>query len=232
MNKNKHHYVYKIINKSNDKIYIGVRSCNVLPGLDTKYLGSGRHITFAILKYGVQNFKKEILCEYPTRYLANLKESILVNQNFVDREDTYNIRLGGTNGLLSAETKLMISKSRMGTPAWNKGIPRTESEKELISTNRIGIPAWNKGIPRTDEEKLKISKSHIGKISPFKGKTHTPESLAKLSNRIITKETKTRISEACKNQIKYSCIHCHKLASAGNLKRWHGDNCKHPRPPT
>lgn len=226
MNKKKFHYVYKITNKTNNQIYVGVRSCDTMPELDTKYIGSGSRITYAIRKYGVSNFDKEILQTFESRELANIKEAEIVDLNFVLRPDTYNIRLGGHNGPLSEDTKRMISKSRMGTPAWNKGIPRTEKEKELMSVNRIGIAAWNKGIPRTSEEKLKMSKSHTGKTSPFKGKSHSPESLAKLSNKIVTQEMKSKMSKACKNQTRHTCPHCNILTTAGNYKRWHGDNCK------
>ena len=52
--------IYKITNLNNGKIYIGQDSKN-----RKKYFGSGIHIKSAIKKYGITNFKKEILeiCE-------------------------------------------------------------------------------------------------------------------------------------------------------------------------
>ena len=60
------------------------------------------------------------------------------------------------------ETKCKISKTKLGTSAWNKGIPMTKKKKEKISKTKLGTPAWNKGIPCTKETKQKISKTLVG----------------------------------------------------------------------
>jgi len=49
-------HVYKTTNLINNKIYIGQEKGN-----DINYLGSGKILKLAIKKYGVENFKKEIL---------------------------------------------------------------------------------------------------------------------------------------------------------------------------
>jgi len=48
--------IYKTTNKINGKIYIGKDTTS-----NPQYLGSGKLIKRAILKYGVENFTKEIL---------------------------------------------------------------------------------------------------------------------------------------------------------------------------
>lgn len=55
-------YVYKITNILNGKIYVGKHSAE---SIDNSYMGSGVAIRRAIGKYGVQNFRKDILsvCE-------------------------------------------------------------------------------------------------------------------------------------------------------------------------
>lgn len=111
-----YHYTYKITNLINNKIYYGVRMCHCLPEKDC-YWGSGTIIKRAIKKYGKENFKKEIEKNFETREEAELYEAKIVNEEFVERADTYNLRIGGMNGFgckLSEEHKQKISKANKG----------------------------------------------------------------------------------------------------------------------
>lgn len=40
----KYHYVYLLINPTNDMMYIGKRSCDCLPNDDTKYMSSSKYV--------------------------------------------------------------------------------------------------------------------------------------------------------------------------------------------
>lgn len=84
--------VYKTTNNINQKIYIGVHATY---DIDDGYLGSGTAITNAIKKYGKDNFTREIIkfCESKEEMLE--LEAVLVDDYFVSREDTYNLRNGG-----------------------------------------------------------------------------------------------------------------------------------------
>jgi hypothetical protein len=88
------HYLYEIKNNLNGKIYIGIHSTeNISDG----YMGSGTLITKAIQKYGRSNFTKTILKYCDSRELLIELEKKVVNQNFIDREDTYNLTIGGSS---------------------------------------------------------------------------------------------------------------------------------------
>lgn len=93
--KKKHYLVYKTTNLVNGKIYIGKHETD---DIDDGYLGSGILIQRAIEKYGEENFKREILFECSTREEMNAKEAELVNEEFLKRDDVYNIKLGGEGG--------------------------------------------------------------------------------------------------------------------------------------
>ena len=91
----KYYTVYKITNLVNDKIYIGAHKTS---DLDDGYMGSGVAIGRAQKKYGLVNFEKEIIHFCESEQLMLLKEKAIVNQEFVDRNDTYNLTLGGGCG--------------------------------------------------------------------------------------------------------------------------------------
>ena len=85
--------VYKTTNLINGKIYVGL---HVTEDLNDDYLGSGTQICDAIKKYGKENFKREYIkiCESPEEMYA--LEAEIVNEEFVKRPDTYNMKTGGT----------------------------------------------------------------------------------------------------------------------------------------
>jgi hypothetical protein len=88
------HYLYKIKNKLNEKIYIGIHSTE---NINDGYMGSGTLIIKAIEKYGKDNFTKTILKYCKNRELLVELEKKVVNQKFVDRQNTYNLTLGGSS---------------------------------------------------------------------------------------------------------------------------------------
>lgn len=100
--------VYKTTNLINGKIYVGVHRTNV--DIFDFYYGCGcskrdqkKHkkcgFPGAIKKYGIENFKRETLFEYPDteegRIAAFKKEEEIVTDEFVKRKDTYNLTRGG-----------------------------------------------------------------------------------------------------------------------------------------
>lgn len=88
----KFNYLYKITNKLNNKIYIGIHSTN---NLNDKYMGSGGPLSRAKEKYGLENFEREILEFFPNGDLMNEAEAAIVTKEFIKRPDVYNAVPGG-----------------------------------------------------------------------------------------------------------------------------------------
>ena len=99
--------VYETTCLINGKIYIGVHGTED-PTVFDGYLGDGvatyyryfiKHpkwpFQFAVAKYGIENFKRRVLFVYDTDKEAYKKEEEIVNLEFINRSDTYNIALGG-----------------------------------------------------------------------------------------------------------------------------------------
>ncbi len=85
-------FVYKTTNLINGMIYIGVHKTQ---NINDKYLGSGKYLKRAIKKYGKENFKREILYKSKDYQKVLNKEKILVNENFLRKDNVYNIAEGG-----------------------------------------------------------------------------------------------------------------------------------------
>ena len=93
--KEKYYYIYKLTNLVNNKIYVGK---HITTNLDDGYMGSGKLIQLAEKKYGLDNFKKEIVCFCESEEELNQKEAEIVNEEFLKRDDVYNLKLGGDGG--------------------------------------------------------------------------------------------------------------------------------------
>jgi hypothetical protein len=103
----KHYIVYKITNQINNNIYIG---CHTTEKIKDKYFGSGSNIKKAIKKFGIENFEKTILYNFDNKYDMLNKEREIVNEEFIERGDTYNIILGGT-GFNTTDTVTVKDKN-------------------------------------------------------------------------------------------------------------------------
>lgn len=89
------YYLYEIRNNLNNKIYVGVHKAKKM---DDGYMGSGKIIRSAIQKYGIANFSKVVLETFENAEAMYAREKEIVTDEFLLREDVYNLRRGGDGG--------------------------------------------------------------------------------------------------------------------------------------
>lgn len=103
----KKYIVYLTVNTVNNKIYVGVHGTETPDKFDN-YLGNGifsnrpstiAHPTtpfhYAVKKYGFKSFKRSTLAVFDNIQDALDMEEDIVNEDFIKRNDTYNITIGG-----------------------------------------------------------------------------------------------------------------------------------------
>ena len=107
------YYLYQIRNKVNNKVYVGVHKTK---NIDDGYMGSGTVIKSAIEKYGIDNFEKTILEYFDTSKMMYQKEKEVVTEEFLKRDDVYNIRCGGLGGFdhLNTGSQEHIQRAKNG----------------------------------------------------------------------------------------------------------------------
>lgn len=158
--------IYKTTNLLNGKIYIGKHQTK---DLNDGYMGSGINITRAIKKYGVQNFEKHILFVFQTEEEMNLKEAEIVDDEFVLREDTYNICAGGKGGW---------GYYNKNFDSGMKGKKQTVKQKNTAKKTMLAL---HNDLYNNASKKEEWKKSLIGRNPSFKGKTHNNETKEKMS---------------------------------------------------
>ena len=226
--------VYKIINIINLKYYIGY-SINIDKRFKEhkKALENNKHLNILLQrsynKYGIENFKFDIIHIYKTVYETKKKEleylenieirNMLFNlnynnsggnilsshpnkQNIIKKSETQKKKIS----LLSKDEK-KLKYGRIGDKNGMYGKYQSKETKEKISLVNKGN-SYAKGYKHTVETKKKLSdlaKTKIKEKNPFYGKNHSDETKRKLSlihiGKIPTNATPITI-----NNIKYDSL--------------------------
>ena len=161
--------IYKTTNTLIGKIYVGKHQTK---DLNDGYMGSGKHLNRAINKYGIENFKKEILFQFDNEFEMNAKEAELVTEEFCLREDTYNLCVGGQGGfsyinrnkLTNTEESLKkrhqnktwlesVYKNRMSNSVRTKRLLETYSNGTTGFLGKIHTDEWRKNHSEVMKEK-------------------------------------------------------------------------------
>lgn len=205
-------YLYKITNTINDRYYVGVHSTE---NLDDGYMGSGKILQQAVEKYGAENFKKEILKFFESAEQMYDKEKEIVNEQFLSRDDTYNLRIGGSGGWD------YVNKNQLN---------HTEDSIEKL---RESLKKWHS------------ENDTSGKNNPFFGKKHSEQTKQYISqkrkeyyenggehpkgmlNKKHSSEIKKHLSEVMKE--KSSLIGKKGLEHPAGGTKWYNNGIKHLR---
>lgn len=132
--------IYKITNNLNGKIYIGKSKYN-----NKDYFGSGLKIGYAIAKYGIDNFSKEILAECDDNIADELETFWIEKLDARNDKIGYNIAGGGQGGdhywkVMSLEEKeIHRQKIRKGVKGRARR-PHSEKTKKKMSLNQNQTP--------------------------------------------------------------------------------------------
>ena len=228
-----YHIVYLTRNLINGKIYVGVHQTY---SLEDNYLGSGKMLQRAIAKYGRQNFERIIVHFCLTREDSMEWEKLIVDRNFINRQDVYNTGLGGygSPGLTYEE---MLGKEK----ADELKFLRSESFKKAHRDGKYDYSYNHNPVHRgkTYEEaygpdksaELKLKRSVRLKQTHADGgldaHLNNPNAGGKITGNpiVMAKILETRL---LKNP-PVTCGFCGKTVDSINFNRWHGVKCKkHP----
>ncbi len=184
------HYLYRITDTLNGKVYIGQSNKENERWRQHKYFAKQdepiQYVHRAMKKYGVHNFTYEVIAMCQSQEDADWTETELIKQyDSQNKEHGYNVALGGDH-------------------AWNAGLP-TEQQ-----------PMYGKH--HTEESKAQISKSNMGKIMPLHtdewkvrqkvwvtGRTVSEKTREKMSlaqiGKFVSEETRNNMSESAKVKV-------------------------------
>ena len=218
-------YCYKITHKTTGQFYIGSR-CNkqakhYSEDFGIKYFTSSK----LVKELGFENFKIDWIEEFEDPDHAYDWEQMMIYVNLKDP--------------LCLNKSCYFGKKKWSTAgikrinAWNIGRKLSQETKDKIS---IG----NKCKIFSKESKLKMSESQKNRskeinnkiAETLRGQKLSQETKDKISlsnkGRKLSLETRNKMSKSRKGKTlkKSICKYCERLFSGGNMKRWHGDNCK------
>jgi hypothetical protein len=204
-------YVYEHIRPDTKTVfYVGKGQGNRLNSLKDR----NRYWNFIYAKFG--SFESRKLLEHDNEELVFLAEQERIDQLRRIGIKLCNVTKGGegTTGLKHTKTaKQKISEAR------KKATPFKHTEE-----SKAKIRKANTGAVFTEERKKNISQARKGYKMPESVKL-------KLKNRVKTykhsEETLEKMRKIQRAMPKFSCPHCDFVGNAGNVARWHFDNCKH-----
>ena len=140
MQNKKHYIIYKTTNLIDGMFYIGQHSTF---NPNDSYMGSGTQLKEAINEFGKHIFHKEILYDFDNFDDMNNKEIEIVNLDFVEDTNTYNMVVGGAGCISTPPRNVdtsIICITKDGVNNWIQAhlLPRWKDKGWVI------LPANNK----------------------------------------------------------------------------------------
>ena len=184
--------IYTITNIIDNKLYVGYtnnfkkREQSHFLELK-KFIHKNQHLQRAVNKYGIENFKFEIIEECPKEYLISMEHywcNLLDSRN---RNYGYNIMPTNplsVNGRHTTETKEKLSKSHKGKILSEATILKMKNSR----TGKSYLTEEGRERIRNDTKNQVFTKEQIEKRA------------SKMRGRLLTEEHKRKISEAVKGR--------------------------------
>jgi hypothetical protein len=196
-----YYYVYETVCLENGKIYVGAHKTK---NLNDNYIGSGKILSHAIKKYGRDKFIRKILKFFDTEKEMFEYETVLVNEEFLNRDDVYNLSLGGLGGDRSAFfTEETIEKCRKKSAGENN--PYYGIKHSIEIRKKISETLLEKGSDWLISNASNAGKGNIGKKR--------------------NEDQKLKYHEIANNREKYTCEHCGKEGQRNSMIGYHGEKC-------
>lgn len=217
--------IYKITNTINNKCYIG-QSIDVerrmnkhkIDLLNNKH--GNEHMQNSFNKYGIDNFKFELLIECKAEELDEFEIKYIKEYNSTNRNLGYNISSGGSNGnnFVGKSEEEMIKFSNKVSNSLKK-LYENSNERLRVSMQtkaamnnpevKAKISGDNNSMRRkgghSKDSKDKISKAVSGCNNGFYGKNHSEETKKRISashkGKKLSEETKLAISKGVRSKL-------------------------------
>lgn len=225
--------IYKITNRVNSKVYIGMTSHT----LHERLLGHFRHsknpkfrLHQAIKKHGKENFYIEEVDAAESQEAANNLEQYWIDRlNSTNYDIGYNMTQGGSGKsiVLTEDVKLKIKKSVQA----HRDSLTDQERKDLTKAANLA----KTGMKECDESRKLKSDSQSKRWETLTDEERKQHGQKSRNN--TSEETKRRVIDALissysparepglkKKQV--TCPHCGKTGGAPIMKRFHFDNCK------
>ena len=166
------HFIYITTNLLNNKYYYGMHSTS---NLKDGYIGSGTCLRRSIRKYGIENFKCEIMEFLSDRESLVQRESALITNQLLLDDLCMNLKPGGSGGFINKDHQIKCSTA--GTNAFKHRISNDPVFKEdfskkcsiafqkSYSSGNRKITGWNynwTGKTHSELSKIKMSNSKQG----------------------------------------------------------------------
>lgn len=165
-------FIYMTKNNITGKLYIGKhkRTMNPEDIDDSWYLGSGRALREAIIRYGRENFERKIIYECQSQSELDYMERVFIGYyNAVEDDQFYNL-IDGRNWdtVFTEEVKQKMRKPHKEmSPESKSHMKRTFSQE---TRDKIAAAAKKNltGYVHSQQSRENMSKGHIGSCSVFK----------------------------------------------------------------
>ena len=161
-------YIYKTTNHINNKIYIGLKTIAVEDSVN--YYGSGTLLRYAIKKYGIDNFSKEILeRDIVSMDVLNEREIYWIAEySSTDKSIGYNLTDGGggTKGMTPPNKGIPISAEALAKRIGKKKTPAHVANIQASRTKTMSNRTYRTYIT-SDETKAKLKLAYWTRRNGF-----------------------------------------------------------------